>query len=215
MTRNQNWPCHRRSAWFVALLSAAMLFASACTVQLAPPYDQSLIDGIRGVSNDIMEMYASTSMGVAKTTFGQRVDRYNQIIGRADALALQSQNRPVADSALRDKAEQAIKQKLAINPLPSSMSDDALTMAANECADARHVPRTPVLPSFGPLPGSGPQPPQPPASALALTQISRAIALLRDTDCAHGLNGAEVAANKGYVTHFVAEALFYENFLQR
>ena len=211
MTRSRSR--HRRSAWLVALLSALAL-CTACTVQLAPPYDASLVNGIRGVSNNIMELYASAGMGVSKITFSERAGQYNEIIGRADALALQSQSRPVADSALRDKADQAIKQRLAISPLPRTVSDDALALAAGECADARHVPRTPALPSFGPPPANTQQP-QLPASALALAQVARAIALLRDTDCAHGLNGAQVAANKGYVTHFMSEALVYETFLQR
>ncbi|SAL61137.1 hypothetical protein [Caballeronia humi] len=210
MTRNRSR--YRRSAWLAALLSALAL-CTACTVQLAPPYDASLVNGIRGVSNDIMQLYASAGMGVSKTTFVERAGQYNAIIGRADALALQSQSRPVADSALRDKADQAIKQRLAISPLPKTVSDDALALAAGECADARHVPRTPALPSFGPPPAN--TQPQLPASALALAQVSRAIALLRDTDCAHGLNGAQVAANKGYVTHFMSEALVYETFLQQ
>ncbi|CAB3809907.1 hypothetical protein LMG28614_07161 [Paraburkholderia ultramafica] len=199
--------------WGAALALSVVLAASACTIQLAPAYDPVLLGGIQGVSGDIMKLYATTGMGVDKVTFTGRQDQYNRIIGTVDALALQSQSRPVPDSAIREKVEGALAQWTKATPAPMfGGGDEALSLAASECASARHVARAPAVS----MPTLTSDPNQYiPASASALRQISRAITLLRDTDCAHGLNSFEVAANRGYTQYFISEALFYESFLQR
>ncbi|WP_017776872.1 hypothetical protein [Paraburkholderia kururiensis] len=190
-----------------------VLVFSACTIQLAPAYDPTLLDGIQGVNGDIMKLYATTGMGVDKATFAGRQDQYNRIIGTVDALALQSQSRPVPDSATRDKVEGELSQWIKGAPAPMfAGGDDALSLAASECESARHVARAPTVPAHT-LTADSKQ--YVPASASALRQISRAITLLRDTDCAHGLNRLEVAANRGYTQYFISEALFYESFLKR
>jgi hypothetical protein len=193
---------------------ATTVAVTACTIQLAPAYDPALVNGIRAVNSDIMQLYATTGMGVDKATFPDRVDEYNRIIGAVDALALESQSRPVPDSGIRDKVEQALGQWLASNPTPPAGRDEALSLAAAECADARKIKRAPTLTMPVPMAQADTRQ-YVPASAMALKQVSRAMSLLRDTDCAHGLNNGQVAANKGYTQYFVSEALFYENFLQR
>lgn len=200
--------------WTTLIVLAATVAVTACTIQLAPAYDPALVNGIRAVNSDIMQLYATTGMGVDKATFPDRVEEYNRIIGAVDALALESQSRPVPDSAIRDKVEQALGQWLASNPTPPAGRDEALSLAAAECADARKVKRAPALAMPVPMAQADTRQ-YVPASAMALKQVSRAMSLLRDTDCAHGLNNGQVAANKGYTQYFVSEALFYENFLQR
>jgi hypothetical protein len=200
--------------WTTSIVLATTVAVTACTIQLAPAYDPALVNGIRAVNSDIMQLYATTGMGVDKATFPDRVDEYNRIIGAVDALALESQSRPVPDSAIRDKVEQALGQWLASNPTPPAGRDEALSLAAAECADARKVKRAPALTMPVPMAQADTRQ-YVPASAMALKQVSRAMSLLRDTDCAHGLNNGQVAANKGYTQYFVSEALFYENFLQR
>ena len=200
--------------WTTSIVLATTVAVTACTIQLAPAYDPALVNGIRAVNSDSMQLYATTGMGVDKATFPDRVDEYNRIIGAVDALALESQSRPVPDSAIRDKVEQALGQWLASNPTPPAGRDEALSLAAAECADARKIKRAPTLTMPVPMAQADTRQ-YVPASAMALKQVSRAMSLLRDTDCAHGLNNGQVAANKGYTQYFVSEALFYENFLQR
>ncbi|SEK02515.1 hypothetical protein [Paraburkholderia diazotrophica] len=203
----------RSSTATIAFATVAAAILSACTIQLAPAPDKALSDGIKGLNNDIMTLYATAGMAATRDSFPQRADRYNKIIGTADALALQSQSRPVPDSAIRDKVENALHARFVSDPQPSAAATSAMKMAADECADALHVPRTPAIPPVAPVPADTQQ--YIPASAMALTQVSRAIAFLRDTDCAHGLNSGRVAVNKGEVQHFISEALFYEYMLQR
>lgn len=207
----------RNRSWFRALplVLAAAFVSSACTIQLAPVYDQALVSGIRLVNSDIMELYATTGMGVDQSTFPKRIDQYNKIIGRVDALKLQSQSRPIPDGALLKKVDQAVRQWSGANPAPIGPSDDrSLKLAADECAAARKVKPSPSFTIPAPSVQVDSQP-YIPASAQALEQVSRAMRLIRDTDCAHGLNGGEVIANKGYTQYFISEALYYENFLQQ
>jgi hypothetical protein len=203
--------------WVVLCVFGALMTASGCTIQLAPSYDPTLLDGIRTVNANIMKLYATTGMGVDKSTFPSRIDQYNAIIGAVDALALQSQTRPVPDDAIRQQVDAKIEQwtKANVNVRPSTAAgDDALRKAAAECAAVRKVPPAPnlTLPATA-LPTGSNQ--YVPASASALKQVSRGITLLRDTDCAHGLNNLEVVVNRNYTQYFISEALFYESALQR
>jgi hypothetical protein len=200
-----------RAAIFACVAAS---IGGACTVQLAPSRDQALIDGIRAVNVQIMQMYATTGMGVDKTGFAQRAEGYNGIIGRVDALRLQSMSRPVPDSALLQKADDAIRQWTGANLAPPGPADDQpLEDASRACAVARRMQPAPNFSRPAPAVQVGSQP-YVPASASALEQVSRAMRLLRDTDCVHGLNSGEVAANRGYTQYFIAEALYYENLLQ-
>ena len=201
-----------RAALFAVL---AVFIGCGCTVQLAPSPDQSLVTGIRSVNSDIMQLYATVGMGVDKSTFPQRIDQYNKIIGSVDALELQSKTRPVPDSALLQKVDQLIKQWLGANAAPfGPANDEPLTQAANACAIVRNVKPSPAFSIPTPTVQAASQP-YIPASASALEQVSRAMRLIRDTDCSHGLNSGEVAANKGYTQYFISEALYYENLLNQ
>ncbi|MFC0691138.1 hypothetical protein [Paraburkholderia humisilvae] len=192
-----------------------MLSIAACTIQLAPDYDPALSSGIRNVNGDIMSLYASTSMGTSADTFAQRADRYDQIIGTLDALALQSQSRPVPDDALRGKIEQYLKDR---NAYPTQLADaDANNLAAIEARMASRcaakLKLTPPKQSAVSMPDAGPADVIP--SAMALMQASRTLAYLKSMDCAQGLRADDVLLNKGQVQHFMYEALAYEDFLDR
>ncbi|MFC0396879.1 hypothetical protein [Paraburkholderia rhizosphaerae] len=194
---------------------ASVLSIAACTVQLAPDYDPALSSGIRNVNSEIMSLYSSTSMGTSADTFAERADRYDQIIGSLDALALQSQSRPIPDDALRGKVEQYLKDR---NAYPTRLSDaDASDLAAIEARMAARcaakLKHTAPIQSAGPVMDGGRENPIP--SAMALTQASRSLAYMRSMDCAQGLRAEDVLLNKGQVQHFMFEALAYEDFLDR
>lgn len=194
---------------------ASVLSIAACTIQLAPDYDPALSSGIRSVNGEIMSLYSSTSMGTSADTFADRADRYDQIIGSLDALALQSQSRPIPDSALRGKIDQYLKERHAY---PTKLSDaDQSELAAiqarmaSRCA-ARLKLTTPKQNAAAVIDAD--QVDVIP-SAMALMQASRTLAYLRSMDCAQGLRADDVLLNKGQVQHFMFEALAYEDFLDR
>jgi hypothetical protein len=113
-----------RSPTLLTTTLLAMLLC-ACAKQLAPAPDPSLNDGIRALNMDIMNLYAITGGGVTKETCPQRLPQYNRIIGNADALALQSQNRPVPDSATRDKIAQALRERMTADAGAMSQASDS------------------------------------------------------------------------------------------
>jgi hypothetical protein len=80
------------------LFVAAVL--TACTVQLAPNYDPSIVDGISAASEDAEKLFASVSMGVSAATFAKREDDYNAIIGKLEALRISAESRPAASGSL-------------------------------------------------------------------------------------------------------------------
>lgn len=78
-----------------ALLACVLLLA-ACTVQLAPPFDTGIIDGLAAANEEAMTLFATVSGGVSRTNFTDREKTYNAVIGKFDALRLQAGSRPVS-----------------------------------------------------------------------------------------------------------------------
>lgn len=191
-----------------------LLLFTSCTIQLAPEYDPALASSVRDVNRDVMSLYSATSMGASPDTFPQRTDRYDKIIGQLDALALQSQSRPVPDSALRTRVEQYMKSR-GDYPPPLSAEDErrlaeiAQHMAISCASKLKLASSTPVMPLV-----AGDTNKVVP-SAMALTQASRTLVSMRNQDCAQGLRATDVQLNKGQMQHFIFEALTYEDFLNR
>ncbi|MET1253993.1 hypothetical protein [Aliikangiella maris] len=92
-----------RTARFPLLFFYVLFLISGCAIQLAPNYDKSLYDGITQSNNDILTLVAQVADGTSSSDFKQRESTYNSLIGRIDALALQSNARPVPDSKVIDK----------------------------------------------------------------------------------------------------------------
>ncbi|QHG64383.1 hypothetical protein [Pseudomonas putida] len=80
----------------IALLHAV----GACTTQLAPLYDQALVEGLTAVNAKTMELMASAAGGTTEETFTDREKQYNKVIGGLDALALQAAARPAPINSL-------------------------------------------------------------------------------------------------------------------
>ncbi|NUT76828.1 hypothetical protein HNO86_17445 [Pseudomonas sp. C1C7] len=77
-----------------------VLAVEACTTQLAPLYDQALVEGLTSVNAKTMELMASAVGGTTKETFANRENQYNHVIGCLDALALQAAARPAPTNSL-------------------------------------------------------------------------------------------------------------------
>jgi hypothetical protein len=83
----------RRRAGLALVMLVLVALASGCAVRLAPGYDRSLVDGLAKANEDAMTLFASVS-STTRETFGAREPTYNALIGKFDALRLQSQARP-------------------------------------------------------------------------------------------------------------------------
>lgn len=84
------------------LLLLFSLLLSGC-VQLAPRYDAELYSDLTDVNASLLEFFSSVSMGTEKRSFPEREDIYHSLIGRIDALAMQSGTRPIPDGKLLEK----------------------------------------------------------------------------------------------------------------
>lgn len=82
---------------------ALLFFVASCTVSLAPKFDQGIVDNLSSASAQIFQLLAETSSGAKPAEFPQRAEKYNRLIGTAEALHLQINARPVPDNKTVDK----------------------------------------------------------------------------------------------------------------
>jgi hypothetical protein len=80
-----------------------LLIVAGCAVSLAPRFDQGIIDNLSGTSTEVFQLLSEVSEGTTNADFDKREDKYNQVIGKLEALALQINARPVPDNKTVDK----------------------------------------------------------------------------------------------------------------
>lgn len=90
---------------------AVLLLASACVTQLAPDYDQALVDRLNSTNEALMEFFASTSQGVNPSAFGERKPSYDSLIGKLDALIIQARSRPIPENSVTEKVNAALEKR--------------------------------------------------------------------------------------------------------
>ncbi|MFA0813876.1 hypothetical protein [Microbulbifer epialgicus] len=80
------------------LASTAFIFlailVTSCT-QLAPRYDAELYADLTEVNAELMQFFSSVSHGTSKDSYKERSQSYHSLIGKVDALAMQSNTRPI------------------------------------------------------------------------------------------------------------------------
>lgn len=64
-------------------------------IKLAPEYDKAIVDGLTSVNQKMMQFLAAASSGTTAATYDNRENTYNELIGSIDALAIQTEARPV------------------------------------------------------------------------------------------------------------------------
>jgi len=92
---------------FLALLY--LVFLAGCAIQLAPPYDKVVVDGLNAANTDAMTLFAEVRNGTVASTFPKREDKYTALIGKLDALAIAAAARPMPSGKVND----AITKELA------------------------------------------------------------------------------------------------------
>jgi hypothetical protein len=76
-----------------AILALALALG-ACTVQLAPAYDASVVTALNTANTQTQTLFASISAGVTPATFSTREQQYDAVIGQFAAIESQLQARP-------------------------------------------------------------------------------------------------------------------------
>lgn len=97
---------HKR---FVIIIAFMTLIG--CTTKLAPSYDKNVVEQLSQLNVDTMVLMATISDGTSGDTFESRVENYNNLIGRLDALALSAGARPVPASNIYSSISESLKKR--------------------------------------------------------------------------------------------------------
>ena len=97
--------------WQSTALVFVVFILGGCATTLAPQYDKALADGLTSSNAVAMEFMASVAGGTQKTTFDQRKEKYANIIGRFDALAIQAGARPMPKNKVVDAISGLLSKK--------------------------------------------------------------------------------------------------------
>lgn len=89
---------HSLRLFWLIILSAAL---SACTVQLAPSYDDALAEGLAEANTQALTLFASVEDGSTPEQFPAYAVSYATVIGRFDALQQRAEARQIPPLATR------------------------------------------------------------------------------------------------------------------
>jgi hypothetical protein len=88
-------PFSRKRTNKLLLVQFAGLMLGACTAQLAPEYDKSIVDGLVTANTDMQALFATVDQGVDAASYAaSRAASYNRVIGELRALELSATSRP-------------------------------------------------------------------------------------------------------------------------
>lgn len=122
------------AARFVAL--AWMVTLGSCAVQLAPAYNQSIVDGLNGANTQAMTMFATVSAGVTADTFAaSRQAQYNSLIGAFSALESQVASRPMPQPPLLGSAATPEAWQKALQNAPTKGSLETIVSIVTKMRD--------------------------------------------------------------------------------
>jgi len=83
---------------------AALLWVfvlAACTISLAPAYDQALVEGLDQANVETLTLFAALEGGSPRSKFGDYEMRYAGVIGRFEALRQRAGQRQIPPLAAR------------------------------------------------------------------------------------------------------------------
>jgi len=92
----------KRRRWPIAAAVAALSLAvAACTIQLAPAYDPSLVEGVTAANEEALTLFSAVEGGSTSADFPDHAAAYDGVIGKLGALRMQAAARPVPPLADR------------------------------------------------------------------------------------------------------------------
>jgi hypothetical protein len=83
-----------------------------CTVSLAPKFDQGIVDDLSASSVEVFQLIAEVSGGTKNADFNQREEKYNDLIGKLEALKLQINARPMPSNKEANKILSKVNERL-------------------------------------------------------------------------------------------------------
>lgn len=95
VTRPPSTPVSLLRLFARAAAVATLVSLGGCAVQLAPAYNQSIVDGLNQANTQTMTLFAAISNGTNSQDFAARQPQYNAVIGQFSALETQLEARPM------------------------------------------------------------------------------------------------------------------------
>ncbi|WP_444931715.1 hypothetical protein ACJJIF_08105 [Microbulbifer sp. SSSA002] len=106
------------------LLAFLAILASGCS-QMAPRYDAALYSDLTSINVELMEFFSSVSRGTDKDSYSKRDKKYHALIGRVEALAMQSNTRPAPESKALKKINEYLRstgREISFERVPPSVA---------------------------------------------------------------------------------------------
>lgn len=95
----------------IGLFISILLLVGSCATQLAPSYDKVVVDGLNSTNTASMTLFASLATGTKPGDFGKRADKYSELIGKLDSLAILAASRPVPKNHVTDAINNALSKR--------------------------------------------------------------------------------------------------------
>ena len=121
-----------------------VLLLVGCTATLAPPYDKTLVDGLKKTNIEVMTFFASVYGGTEKSTFDVRKKAYASLIGQFDSLALLASVRGLPkDEKIIKKVNKSLDKREVANlddseiPSATALSKISEALTAMRVADQK------------------------------------------------------------------------------
>lgn len=117
------------NGWQSAVLGFVFLFSS-CAVSLAPKFDQGIVDNLSASSIEVFQLLSEVSAGTKNTDYDKRDEKYNNIIGKLEALELQIKARPMPKNKIADKVISGVNEKLKVSGVSNFISSQDVAPSA-------------------------------------------------------------------------------------
>ena len=117
----------RRKTINLICLAVVVSLFSACATTLAPSYDKAIFDSLTQTNTSLMELFSSVSSGTNKSTFDERKDKYNKLVGSLDALVIQARARPIPKNKVTDKVNKYLESR-GVNILDGENAPSAIAI---------------------------------------------------------------------------------------
>jgi hypothetical protein len=101
----------RGTASSVLFMLVLCLSFAGCAIQLAPPYDKAVVDGLNAANAETMTLLAEVSHGTKSDTFPKREEKYNTLIGKLEALAVSAGARPMPSNKVTETINKQLEKR--------------------------------------------------------------------------------------------------------
>ena len=92
------------SVWMVVMFSF-----THCTTSLAPQFDELIFSELSNSSDEVLVFFASVENGAQSKEFVLREEKYNELIGKFEALDLKTRARPIPGNGVLNRVNKALE----------------------------------------------------------------------------------------------------------